>query len=808
MLTNIPSSQTNDLMADLSSVRLSYDGGTTWVLDGVDLTIRAGERICVIGGNGSGKSSLARILAGLIAPDSGQVELAGHRVFDQDGAHSDQYRSARKAIGAVFQNPADQIITTVTADDVAFGPENLSFEPALITEQVSSSLACVHMQQYAQADPTRLSGGQQQRVTIAGILAMRPSMIVLDEPTAMLDRQARIDVMAALTELQCHGVTIIHVTHKPQELEGADRIFRLNDGHIDEMTESDAAASLTTSGMMEMSEKARITKMTSQERQVVTATAPATSGSDAPALTLSHVSWRYPQSTHDTIHDLSFTIDQGETVAIMGHNGSGKSTLTRLISALQKPTSGTITVNGVGDLSKLSKHDRRKLHATLGLVMQQPEQQLFASTVRQDVTYGPRNLGLPEDEIARRVDTSLKLLGIEHLADRSPFTLSGGQQRLAAIAGVIACHPSILVLDEPGAGLDAQASARIEALIETMHERGVTVILVTHSDAQAERLADRIIRIDTDSTNGSDRIGETAVAPGSGPTSGHTTMQQNVDVHDITSTERDQLFGNADLSMESWLGRLDPRVKLLAILVLMFSAFAMGSPQELVWGSVMVAALAAAGRIDIMQLLSKTHGFLLLFVILGVFNMLFIRTGSTLFTLFTLSITTDGAISATLSICRLTLVILLGAILLETTTPTSLTDGFDSMLSPLRRFGIHSQETALVISLALRFVPTLYDEAKSVAQAQTARGGSIETGSPRARVKALVSIIVPVFAGAVRHADNLALALDARCFEEGIERTHWHQLKIQGRDIAFIAVCLIYALGLIGLHLMPWQPWR
>lgn len=180
---------TNAPIITLRDVRFTYDGGATWALDGVSLDIRRGERICLAGPNGSGKSTLSRVIAGLVAPDEGYVALSGNVVFDESGAHADEYRTARCGIGAVFQHPEDQIVTTVTEDDVAFGPENLAIEHDEIGLRISGSLDAVDMSDYRASDPTRMSGGQQQRIAIAGMLAMDSDVLVLDEPTAMLDPQ-------------------------------------------------------------------------------------------------------------------------------------------------------------------------------------------------------------------------------------------------------------------------------------------------------------------------------------------------------------------------------------------------------------------------------------------------------------------------------------------------------------------------------------------------------------------------------------------------------------------------------------------
>lgn len=224
---------TNAPIITLRDVRFTYDGGATWALDGVSLDIRRGERICLTGPNGSGKSTLSRVIAGLVAPDEGYVALSGNVVFDESGAHADEYRTARCGIGAVFQHPEDQIVTTVTEDDVAFGPENLAIEHDEIGLRISGSLDAVDMSDYRASNPTRMSGGQQQRIAIAGMLAMDSDVLVLDEPTAMLDPVGRREVVSTVTRL-CRekGMTVMLITHHMNECIGADRLIVMSEGRI------------------------------------------------------------------------------------------------------------------------------------------------------------------------------------------------------------------------------------------------------------------------------------------------------------------------------------------------------------------------------------------------------------------------------------------------------------------------------------------------------------------------------------------------------------------------------------------------
>lgn len=781
-----PDSATNTIAVELHDIRFTYDSGATWALDGVNLTVRQGERVCLAGPNGSGKSTLSRIIAGLAAPDAGHVTLLGNNVFDDAGAHADAYRSARHGIGAVFQHPEDQIVTTVTEDDVAFGPENLAIAHDDIDMRIAMSLDAVDMSGQREADPTRMSGGQQQRVAIAGMLAMNPEILVLDEPTAMLDPQGRADIMHILDELQQHGTTIILVTHHRDEFVNADRIIRLDNGRIVQ------SARGNTASIPEMDESG-----TAQEDNPIAKSNIANGASKptsaVPIIEIHNLIYQYPNSSNPVLDKLSITINEGETVAITGHNGAGKTTLARLLCALEQPQSGSITVNTIpvarqrvnGNMQPLKRADREKLRATIGYVMQHPERQLFAETVAEDVAYGPRNQRLDEAQVDEHVSQAMALLHIEHLADRSPFDLSGGQQRLVAIAGVIACQPRILIMDEPTAGLDEAATTRVHDLIQTLHSQGVTVLIISHSQTEIDVLADRVIALDR-RQNGNDvtrDIGTNVTSETAGSKNLHTLGSGHAK-EDVRENR-------------SFMERLDPRVKMVSALAVMFSAFAIRSFWQLLVAALLTGMIVATSGIGVKQLFKSIHMFLALFVFCGLLNVFFVRSGNVLANIGPIPITDDGVRIAILYACRFVAVIIVGAVFLATTTPTAITDAFEALLKPFAKIGVHAQEIALVMSLALRFLPTLGGEAKAIVDAQSARGGSIETGTFVQRIKAMVSIIIPVFAGAIRHADNLSLALDARCYEEGIARTHWRVMSITKRDIAAGGVVVAYVAALV-----------
>ncbi|MEE0654187.1 MAG: energy-coupling factor transporter ATPase [Bifidobacterium criceti] len=838
-------------IVEMRDVRFSYDGGETWALDGIGFCVREGERIALVGANGSGKSTLALLTAGLTAPDSGTIELAGELVFDDaEGARADAYRRARRDIGIVFQNPEDQIVTTVVCEDVAFGPENLATPRAQIGERVHDALATVGMTTFADANPANLSGGQQQRVAIAGMLAMHSRLLILDEPTAMLDPDARADVLTALDDIQSRGTSIIIVTHSAEELAHATRIIRLEHGRIlsDEPVDD---ASHPPSTMTPSACPDNALPITSpndalpaaQVDDALPAASPDATVPPAPqtdvsttvrgtlpdAVRFDHVTYAYPGDAAPILDDYSLRVARGSTMAIVGRNGSGKTTFAKLLCALLKPDSGTITVDGV-TLTKANRKERATLRRSLGFIMQHPERQLFAPTVAQDVAYGPRNQGLDKEETQHRVEDALHIVGAGHLADRDPFTLSGGQQRLVAIAGVLACHPNVLVMDEPTASLDETACARIRGIIRRLHDQGVTIVMITHDLAMAHTLADSIVDFPGNahpsthsSTNANRATGSTSsptakssvhVVTGSATTAGNTNATRS-STHTTDSdtratgnsladtSSRPQAAAHETMSMSdphySWIASLDPRAKMLGILALMFSAFAMSSWPQLLIGGIATGVIACASRIGLRRLLSSVRVFLILFAVTGLLNLAVVHDGTPLAHIGGWAITTGGIHIALLYMLRFAFVIILGAVVLLTTTPTAMSNAFERMLHPLRRW-IHVQEICLVLSLSLRFLPTLVTEAVSIRDAQAARGGSIESGTLPQRVRAMCAIVIPVFAGAIRHADNLALALDARCYQEGVRRTLWHPLRMHMRDWVFCICIVATILAIIAVR--------
>lgn len=747
-----------DNAVSLQKVRFSYDGGKTWILDGIDLEIAYGQRIAIIGKNGSGKSTLAKIIAGLSSPDSGIVTLCGIKVFETNNVDSKAYQKARESIGALFQSPEDQIVTTIVEDDVAFGLENLCASKEFMKQNISNALRAVNMENHRFSDPSNMSGGQQQRVAIASSIATRSKLLVLDEPTSMLDSCAKEDVNKLFNKLQTSGTTIVQVTHKISECKNADRILMLENGklrdvsllELDEFFTEKSPAVIESKSMTENAKKSNT------------------------AIEISNLNVSYTNSQTPIIRDYSLSVKSGEIIAIMGKNGCGKSTLAKAICALIKYDSGSICVNGIKISEKTSKSQMREIRKNIGYVMQLPEQQLFAQTVFEDVAYGPKNFGLEGRELHSRVLNALKSLHIEHLAQKSPFELSGGQQRLAAIAGVLACNPKILVLDEPTAGLDFEYAKIVLKILSDLHNKGVTIIVITHDLNEAKSLGACIVTLDS-------------------------RKKKEIQEH-----AQDEKLENASENVnekknknKSLLSLFNTRIILISCLILMFSAFSITNFYQLGILALSTLALIFLARISPIKLLLSLHMFIAIFVFSGMFNLLVVHSGREIFKIGPLLITDDGIKFAILFAARFSLVILIGSIIVLTISQTRLTEACASIISPLKSVGLPSQEIALIMSLALRFLPTLSKEAESVALAQIARGGNIKDGSIKKRLRAITSLIVPGFASVIRHANTLGLALDSRCYVPGAKRTHLHTEKMRLKDFALLIITLAIVCGII-----------
>lgn len=481
---------------------------TEEILKGVDLTIKKGEFIALLGRNGSGKTTFSKQLNAILRPSEGTVTV------DEMGTKdADKLYEIRQRVGMVFQNPDNQMVAASVEEEVAFGPENLGMESDTIVARVKQALEQVRMWKRRKTAPNHLSGGQKQRIAIAGILAMHPDYIVLDEPTAMLDPKGRKEVMEALQRLnQEQEMTVILITHDMEEAALASRVILLADGQMrfDGRPEKffGADALLAEMGMeaplsyrvqQAMGSAANLQSGAGEKRDKCKIDALDIFEKDKDLLSLQHVSYIYsPGTAYEKValDDVNLSLGKGEIVGLAGHTGSGKSTMIQLLNGLLKPTSGTVTFEGKDIHAK--GYSGNYLRSKVGMVFQYPEHQMICDTVWEDVAFGPSKQGLTGEACETRVEEALRFVDLpEKYYQASPLQLSGGQKRRVAIAGVLAMHPEYIILDEPAAGLDAAGKREIFDRIRRMsREQGIGVLLVSHSMEDLAEYADRIIVLD------------------------------------------------------------------------------------------------------------------------------------------------------------------------------------------------------------------------------------------------------------------------------------------------------------------------
>lgn len=460
----------------------------------LDLDIDPGQRVLLLGASGAGKSTLLHALAGVLGGDEdgdeyGELTLDGGRAGD-----------ARGRVGLVQQDPDSQVVLARIGDDVAFGCENLGVPREEIWRRVGEALGAVGLDLPLNAPSSALSGGQKQRLALAGVLAMRPGLVLLDEPTANLDPDGVGEVRAAVEHsLGSSDATLIVVEHRVAVWRDlVDRVIVLDvAGGV--LADGNPASVLTVEG--ERLAAAGVWVPGFPPAHPTRATAAAFAGT--PLLHARDLAvGRTPFASKHPVPvaaGIDLTVEAGRALAVTGANGSGKSTLALTLAGLLVPAGGELGASArlAGDAgASPARWKSRELLTRIGTVFQEPEHQFLAATVREELAIGPRAAGIDSAETALRVDELLTRLRLDHLAQANPFTLSGGEKRRLSVATVLATRPSLLVLDEPTFGQDSRTWREIAALLAGLLDEGTAVVAVTHDSDFVSVIADDELRLD------------------------------------------------------------------------------------------------------------------------------------------------------------------------------------------------------------------------------------------------------------------------------------------------------------------------
>ena len=527
-------------MLEVQGARMGYTTSDGPVLRGVDLSVAPGETVVLAGANGSGKSTLASLMCGMRTlastnalgePGPGGAapqETSGRILVDgyDPAAGPGERREVRRLVGFVRQNPYDQLVSTLVDDEVAFGPRNLGLNGDEIDSRVDEALAALEITHLRGRSTAALSGGEQQRVALAGVLAMHPRYLVLDEVTSMLDAAARPALRALVRRWASErSVGVVLISHDPVEALAADRVAVLERGRIawdgcprsllcdhaalwdrtfvahpaiealravlracpetvgvmDPRAALESFTASVASGTTDLDIAREVLDLLSApSRAAHVRTAPAAAAAGA-GLSVSDASFAY-EPARPVLSHVDLDVRRGEVLLVAGRSGSGKSTLACVSAGLYEPDSGEVRCSGAavrpGDVA---------------LAFQRPEDQLFLDTVADEVAFAPRNAGCAEDEVSRRVERACALAGVgSDMLDRYPLDLSGGQARRVAIASVLSLDPAALVLDEPTAGLDASGRADAHALVRALADEGMPVVVISHDIEEWIDVVDRV----------------------------------------------------------------------------------------------------------------------------------------------------------------------------------------------------------------------------------------------------------------------------------------------------------------------------
>ncbi len=518
--TQIENTGDTALVADavsVDAVTFTYHGEAKPALTRVSFAQTAGEMIGVMGASGAGKSTLAKCL-NRIVPEFEDGEFAGAiMIGGEPMAHLRVCEVAPK-VGMVFQDFESQLFSTNVAHEVAFAMEQVGMERAEMNRRIAPALEAVGLNGFEHRDPTSLSGGEKQRLAIASVLALRPRVIVLDEPTTDLDPEGRAEVFALIRKLREQGLSLIVVEHESEELRGADRIIVLREGEI--VADDSPRAVFARTALLEecgvrppglgralkllgieaeaesveqahgaiVAAYPRLANMAGADVSIgVEDPATTTSATGAALLEVETVSFSY--SGPRVLESIDLRVEAGDFLAIVGQNGSGKTTLAKQIVGLLQPAAGRVMLSGKDRIGMRPAESAREV----AYVFQNPDHQIFAATVEEEVAFGPRNFGLPDEEIKRRCDEVLVAVGLQDERQSDPFLLSKGERQRIAVASVLVLRPRMLILDEPTTGLDHREQLRMMALVRDLNQSGIAIVIITHTPWLVAEYARRVV---------------------------------------------------------------------------------------------------------------------------------------------------------------------------------------------------------------------------------------------------------------------------------------------------------------------------
>ncbi|MCI1933815.1 MAG: ATP-binding cassette domain-containing protein [Atopobiaceae bacterium] len=717
-------------MLSVSHVSFAYEQGVS-VLTDVCLSLKPGQRVALVGSNGSGKSTLARIACGDLRPCSGSVIIDGYDIAE--ASHAD----IACLVGFVSQDPLSLFVSSNVADEVTFGPRCLGLPPREIERRVKLALKDCGLGGFEERNIYELSGGEQQRLALASVLAMDCRYLVLDEVTSQLDAESRKGLRSVIQTLLARGVGVLEITHRSSDLDGADKVVRLDapfDAQENDPSVEPHASRLVAPG------RQKIGAVKAQAR---------TQG-----LRLEHVTAGYASCI--VFDNRSFFFPFGQLTLVVGPSGAGKSTLARIAAGVQVASKGEVTLNG-----------KAVRPGDVGLSFQRPEDQLFCNTVGEEIAFGPRNEGLGDEEVSSRVHKALEVVGLsEGMLERSPFELSGGQKRRIALASVISLEPSAYIFDEPTVGLDATGCAFVRQVACELATSGAAVVVITHDVEEWSSVADEVMEL--------------------GPVGKETTA---------CHSPQAPLFGSY-VSRSGWLHQRDPLAKIISLAVLTIATFVVrdiGGIAFLLFILMLASKQAHIGWRSIISFL-RPASVILIFSLLA--NALVVDGSYDLRFFGTVGLTFGGVARGTFAVARISLVVGYVAVVCVTTHPPDLAHAAARALGPLAHIGVPVTDISMMLSLVLRFIPENVDAFKRIHAAQQARGVCFNEGSIMERLSHWKAVLIPLFVELFSRADDVAHSMQVRGYTGTLMtdmgfNSGWRDHLLVAASVASCIVCAV-----------------
>lgn len=713
----------------VNSISFKYSQSSKLVLDKISFGIEKGSYTAIVGSNGCGKSTLARIICGLENPTEGNVEIA------QDAK-----------IGIVFQSPKNQIVSGHVSRDVAFGPQNLGIKKGEVELRTIECLNIVDLLEKAENSSSALSLGQTQKLALASNLSMGPEILILDEAVSMLDPESRDEIYGFLRYWHKCGNTIIHITHDVEGVSEAEKVIYLDSGNVkfygtsESFLENPELSSLLNGELLPVCQR-------NQKKEENTF-------SEAPdSITLKTENLSFSYDTKSGLHNIFLKFKKGSLVALTGRSGAGKSTFLELCAGLLEPQSGTIY------------SETRPL-----LCQQNCQAALFETFAADDVAFGPRNCGLSGKKLVETVKKSMNLAGIpyEQFGNRQTFFLSGGEQRRLAIAGIIAMDPQIILFDEPTAGLDCESKIHVMKMMRKLAESGKTVIFSTHKKDEAD-FSDREIVIENGRVISDSDFEENE-------NKSFTEAEQNLPVQNpysavsmlnglrsvsLVSTDIRNKKTTPVKKMPSW-ARI---VLFLAIFTFSLIGSSFSFCGIIFAVSLIYCKLCGFDFKNLIKSMLKILPFLLIFTVLQlIFHpALEDEIHFTNWKFFT--ITPSKLIFCLCGLLRTFASIGCISGFFVSTPEYDLIDGLKILLTPLTLIKIPVRYFILIIEIIFRFIPLLVDEAASIIKTQIIRGGMGKVKGTMGKIKAMLPLIVPLIIQTIKRSELLADAITMRCFK-------------------------------------------